>query len=355
MKAGGSGNATVIYPHLLPMLPNFIDSIESDKLLEYLKLFITNIEFGLREKIISSGQARSDITAISKALFECIRYVLSRIDSLTNWNDEIIKKDFGNHLISSHVNNLYKWSVETPILPQCGKVLYLNMASLINYLHENVDKFKVFESFLELFWSDVMQYAETSFKNADNLDHEIESHSNWLQTFHGNLCGLGKSKRKSGSRVKFCDPNETEPQVDEVDAGVENNSVFMYIERVAIILCKAYIKGATEYQNPLFITHVERIFSKFESSSFLKKMYGDDLMKLYEKFSVWLMLSNMRSELVVDLIMLLYKHMSDCDKKTVLNKLIKVKFQGRTSNRKCNLVIVLYAFSLQLKMFNTGH
>ncbi|KAJ6644213.1 E3 ubiquitin-protein ligase listerin [Pseudolycoriella hygida] len=303
LKTGGNGNAAVIFPHLLPFLAKFNASVLNDGLHTFYKEFFRNIKTGLQTR-----SSRSDTTAISTAYFECLQFTFTQLN-VDDFPTESEFVDYCTELVDENVIDVLEWCV-TKVFCN-AKYVFASLAALLAAWC-NQEK-KLYATALSNIWQRLYAILETSLDGDVDFDSILESHYDLVQSFRN-----ANSIKAKNVRVKFASDE------DQVDAVVKTTNKLPHFDELIYRLCNLYIKKTTATNSPQCLGNLENLLKQFASAElFMKLSDGKGYFKLYDTYTMWLFLTNLRKECVVDIILLMYSFMSAEEKVELLNKLIK--------------------------------
>lgn len=140
VREGGRGNASAIFPNLLPLLSR-IPYESSDQFIEFHKEFYGFLRQGL-QKTASKSQTESN--AIIRAFVECLRYSLTS----NRVTDEDQRKDFQLFLIREELLSLVKEAIDTNDTLSKSS-LFNDLALLWLYLRKDEKQRKLVEVIAE--------------------------------------------------------------------------------------------------------------------------------------------------------------------------------------------------------------
>lgn len=126
LRNGGSGCASTIYPHLLPLLSHLPPEVKSQDE-AFCREFFNNFREGLSCKRVS--QSISENTAILKSFMECLRYSIAQ--SLSSENASV-----HTHLLDQQLMPLLKSSLTEEGKTWSVVTLYQQTGALLNYLYK---------------------------------------------------------------------------------------------------------------------------------------------------------------------------------------------------------------------------
>lgn len=311
VKAGGNGNAVVIYPHLLPLLAKLNGEALGQKLQTFYTDFFKNMNIGMISR--SMQQSRLEISAISTAYYECLQYVIIQMQRVNLLPIEDLT-GFCKELVKEHLVDVIAWCLSDE--QHCSKFVFAQVSSICNYWTQNSPDNLLYAAILHYFWEEIFTVLEKSLDNNDRLERTLNLHYELVQSFR-----TGQSHRTK-PKVKFSTAGD-----DEVDTSSTPKSATVRLidfNETAFRLCTIYMKRTTETMSPLFVNNLENLLKAFGNSEFLLRLSGDaGVAKLYDKFSVWLLIAQLRQENVIDIILQLYPFLSVEEKSALLMKLVK--------------------------------
>lgn len=304
LKAGGNGNASVIFPHMLPFLAKLNATVLNEGVHPFYKEFFSNIKTGLQ-----SRTSRSDISSISIAYFECLQFIFTqlKVDDFPTESDFL---SYCTELVDENVVDVLHWCIVTKDNTN-GKYVFPPVASLLGaWSNQTAD---VYVSILNNIWDRLYGILEQSLDGDVDFDRVLDTHSDLVQCFRNS-----NSVKSKCVRVKFVTDE------DQVDAVVKPSNKLPHFDELIHRLCTLYVKKTTSSNSPRCLSNLENLLKQFGSADlFMKLSGGKGFFKLYDTFSMWLFLTNLRMECVVDIILLMYNHMGADEKLELLNKLIK--------------------------------
>lgn len=303
LKTGGNGNAAVIFPHMLPLLAKLNASVLNDGVHTVYKEFFRNIKTGLQ-----SRSTRSDVTAISIAYFECLQFIFTKL-KVDDFPAESDLVGYCTELVDENVVDVLDWCI-TKENPN-GKYVYPPLASLLGAWSNQ--ETNVYVTVLGNIWDRLYAILETSLDGDVDFERILDSQYDLVQSFRNT-----NSVKSKNVRVKFVSDE------DQVDAAVKTSTRLPHFDELIYRLCSLYIRKTTATNNARCLGNLENLLKQFGSGDLLMKLSGGKgFFKLYDTFSMWLFLTNLRKECVVDIILLMYNHMNGDEKLDLLNKLIK--------------------------------
>lgn len=356
LKSGGAGSAATIYPHFLPLLSKLNRDILGEKVLTFYGNFFEHMNTGLRARLVYQANSRSDITAISNAYYECLQYILIQIQNIpcealggsdgdgggggensSSFNAE----EYALSLLQTHVINVISYLLLNANLSN-GKYVLIRMVELIQFWNQTRATNSVYNGLLTRFWDELYTTIEKSFGNTEadlHLRPKLELIHDLVQCLRSRPINVTKVK---SAKVKFnidadrATGHDNDENDDDANNRIGSNSkietgkptIFFKdeINELIVKLCKFYIKKTSDSVTDHFVRPLENLLNEFgNSSKFFEQLCGSatDIAKLYDKFASWLLLKEIRSESVLDIVLMLYHHLDPIEKSKLLNKLVK--------------------------------
>lgn len=281
----------------------------------------------------STLASRSETLAVATAFVECLQYLISN-----NYSDEVFCKT----LIASQLMQMIKWCLIEDL--SCFKSLCKQIACLVQSWSRNYEKSKIFDRYMVFFFDmadetffDTLK-DDVDFRNSnDNTEHYIVAVTDKQLEFLHSLKYVPKLKKKS--HVKFTEEEthstkeinlSTESSIHCGEKYIEmlNNLVFKlcehYVEYINVHYCKKIFGNlyslVSEFDTLVVFTRlIEKMKMGYQEATFYN-IYQDLLENWYKT-------SDYSCKHVVDLIFLLFKYITDEEKKKILQRLIQVKYQ----------------------------
>lgn len=314
LKNGGNGNANIIFPHMLPIVSKFTKEVLGDRTIKFYSDLFENYKEGLQ--CVSVQSSRSDVSNISTAYFECLQYVMIYFQK-----HEILPKaelnEFSFNLINLHVIDVIKWLLTSSIVNR--RHIFNQISSILNYWCQQSTNHPFYDSLLKHIWPELTRVLTESIDSKDSIKNIkiTEAHVDLIQCLK--MCRSGKVKN---AKVKF------NSDVDEIDSSVESKPIILGFEsdlnEFVIKICNLYIGNADALKERVFINHLETLLRDFGTEDFFIKLAkSEDITILYEKLSKWLSCDEMRSEKIVEIILFIYKFISDEKRNELLKNLIQ--------------------------------
>lgn len=321
LKSGGAGNASVIFPHMLPLVAKFNKEVmEKERLHKFHSSFFESINIGLR----TTQSSKSERSAISKAYYEVLQFVLMQLVADKDMDQEEMVAAC-SRLMDDHMIAVIFNCISTE--PTAGKFVFHHIASLLNYWSTNSEEVELYQKLLDRFWSELFQVLKSSVELNQNIEQITSSHVELIQ----NLKSYAHSKAKSGkgSKVKF---NEVVDQVDGDKVAVAEKvapSFEQQLNQLVYNICDIYTDKTSETNNIEFVMSLEILVKEYQSMELFKHLAkqrkSENIGSLYDTFSAWLYVDELRCESIVEIILCLYKQLPPTAKIELLDKWIKVK------------------------------
>lgn len=334
LKSGGSGSAETIYPHFLPLLSKLNRDIIGDKILTFYNNFFEYMNIGLRTRLTYQANCRSDITAISSAYYECLQYILIQIqaypaDAFTDGANDL--NEYSLNLLQLHVIDVITYLLSNTGTNN-GKYVLVRMIELIQFWNQTRDTNQLYNALLTRFWDELYATIENSFGLTEEDQHlkpKLELIHDLVQSLRSKTSNMTKIK---STKVKFTIDAEcgADDRLDGIVKKDTNETLITFfkdeINELIVKLCKFYMKKTSDSVSDHFVRPLENLLSEFANNTkFFEQLCGSatDIAKLYDKFASWLMLKEIRSENVLDITLMLYRHLDPIEKSKLLNKLVK--------------------------------
>ncbi|GJQ69098.1 hypothetical protein Trydic_g6262 [Trypoxylus dichotomus] len=325
LKEGGQGNASVIYPNMLPFLSHLPPSIDNNV---FYFNFFDNMRLGLKQR--NTISSRSETSAVSITLIECIQYTVMKNQS----NIQLCEK-----LIKSELMPTLEWCLSES--PDSYKQLYNQIAGLVQYWHRNRNHPDVhnYLRYLEYFWTNLdslfqgllMNVQHNYERNAltDLAVRQIELLISLKHTIKPRKLMKVKFETEAPAESGDLNTSATKPKSDKCDESyrsVLNSLVFK--------LCKCYVNIINDKQSKELLEHLYALILEFENREFfvnLSRLVAGDgcegkLIYIYEGLLYkWLKSSYLCTKAVIDMIFILFKYLDDGEKLNILDTFTKLK------------------------------
>lgn len=333
LKGGGNGNADTVYPHLLPLLSKLNRDIFGDKILQFYSNFFEYLNGGLCARLGQQSNSRADITAISTAYYECLQYALIQIQNFPpeQFDADSNLNDFSLNFLQLHVIDVVAFLLNSEN-SQNGKYVLMRLVAVLQFWSNTSADNKLYNDLLERFWNDLFSVISNSFsKLSEDRDTitKLDLLHDFIHCLQTKPITLSKVRTQ---KVKFSIADETATEAtDETDGNLKSkeNVSNGYFEKevvsLVIDLCKLYMKKTSETTSDIFIRPLETLLAEFgKSAEFFEKLSSSsDIAKLYDKFASWLLIKQLRSENILEIILMLYPYLDATEKSKLLNKLVK--------------------------------
>ncbi|XP_018571354.1 E3 ubiquitin-protein ligase listerin isoform X2 [Anoplophora glabripennis] len=320
LKQGGQGNASVIYPNLLPLISHLPATVDENAQ-QFYNTFFENLRLGLKQKTVIAS--RSESVAVATAFTECLQYVVLKKQLEVPLCKTLIK----NHLLST-----IEWCL---IEDQASyKSVFNQVAALVQYWSRNA-RTEGFDDYLHFFFESVSDLLrDTLFNSRENKNCDVSSVCLKEIEFLQSLKHINKPKKQF--KVKF---NQDETEIGEsVQSSnistVETNQI--YFEKLNLLVykvCEDYVEYIEETQSKVILEYLCSLIVDFDTKNFFvnlnekmkKKNSGSQLIDIFnDKLYKWLNSGELCCKQVVDLIFLLFSYVTDDDKQLILRKLSEI-------------------------------
>lgn len=321
LKSGGNGSAETIYPHLLPLISKLNKDILKEKVVQFYTNFFDNLNIGLNSRVVHPTSSRAEVTAIATAFYECLQFVVIQLRCSNVFATREELTDFCIQLVQTHIIDVIGLLLENSV-SQNGKFVLIRMIQLIQFWSQNMADNELYTKLVQHFWSGLYAVVEKSYSSSeDDVGNRLELTLELVQYLRNR-----NAHKPKGAKVKF-NLSETTDEVDCV-AVVDpesNATTDAELPEFVLKLSKMYVKKISDTTNAVYIDHLENLLKIFGNVEFFKQLAadGENISKLYDKFACWLLIGHLRQENVVDLILMLYPHLSTEERATLLNKLVK--------------------------------
>uniref|UniRef100_A0A2M4A8L3 E3 ubiquitin-protein ligase listerin n=1 Tax=Anopheles triannulatus TaxID=58253 RepID=A0A2M4A8L3_9DIPT len=313
LKGGGAGNASCIYPHMLPLVSAFNREVLGvERLAKFHSLFFESINEGL--KAVQSS--RSDVSAVSQAYYEAFQYVVVQAV-----RDETMaegqRRDFCMNLLQHHLIGVIAWCITSEA--SCGRYVFQNMANLLDHWCQQSAAHPLYAQLLASFWERLYGVIKESVNNRDNPASITDSHIDLVHNL----------KRKTHKRVQFPVDMETTDVVDGSGGPTVRDHAMLFesqTEQLVHRICQLYIAKISVDREQDYVVPLEQLVRAFQRREmFVFLADGSENIKtLFDPFARWLQDTKLQSEYIVDLIFILYKYLSAEERIMMLNKWIKM-------------------------------
>ncbi|KAL3280345.1 hypothetical protein HHI36_017834 [Cryptolaemus montrouzieri] len=311
LKEGGQGNAAVIYPNLLPLLSNLTPIVDENT---FYSNFFQSLCLGLKQKSVISSKSES--TAVSTSLIECLRFVIMKNESNTILCEKLIK----SHLIST-----LEWCLLEN--QSCYKTIFNQTASLAQYWsRNNTSENPNYSRYLNYFWTNVDSLFQGVLLNLDSFESEkICNISDRQIEFLQSLKHTAKVKKTL--KVKFDADDKLAGSSQSKDSlGHPDELYIKSLTNLVFKICEAYVKIIDDKKSKELLDHMVVLIQEFNSKSFfihISKEMGssedDGVMAIFRNLlKNWLQCESLLCKSLIDLIFLMFEYLDDRDKNVVL-------------------------------------
>ncbi|XP_046392892.1 E3 ubiquitin-protein ligase listerin [Ischnura elegans] len=321
LKEGGQGNASTIYPNLLPLLSKIPRELLNDRDLFY-KRFFSNMREGFNQPSVQLSQSESN--AVSVTFIECLRYTV-----MMHQDDEA----FCTSLLIDQLIPVLKDSFSEKKWKSLIRPLYSQMSSLVHHWHKNISECPCFKALTRIFWEQVTDtIAESVHENQDTFAFMSRNQLEFIlylkdptrQKKRENLkVGFVDSEEEKGN-VVACDSSEPSASEDLGCKDFENQLISLVLET-----CEEYCSGASVNSSRVFVDAMTNLVIEFNSVALVshlacKAKGEDDSPLLLEKLLSWLHDPTMCTSNLVKLLFLILVHLQPEEKQSILTSLLEL-------------------------------
>lgn len=314
LREGGMGNASTVYPSLLPLILHLPSTLNAETF--YPPLF-DSIRQGLRHRTVLSS--RSESTSTSMAFVECLRYTIK----CQHENKALCHKLFVSYLfptmewcLRDHSQSIYK-------------TFFNQVSTFIQHLHQNKSDFPNFSLYLETFWSNSTSMFEGLLMDSDpeTAILYVAKQSELLQSLKS-----VNNKAKKQLKVKF-DTTTSQSHLNSSTSSDSDSQITVvdrdYMGRLDALVysnCECIVKYIKGKHCKGLLEHLQALLQDFASDTFMRNLGDGSLMGLYTGlFGKWLKSSYLCSKPVVSMIFLLFKYLTDEEKLVILEDFMNVE------------------------------
>ncbi|XP_055844487.1 E3 ubiquitin-protein ligase listerin [Episyrphus balteatus] len=315
------GNAEAVCPNLLPFLSKITqESLQEINLDDFHKIFFTDMKEAITStKVIS----KSDCSSITAAYYECIRFILQRLNSSASStsaeNDNERINQLSQFILEELINNPIRWACSNQ--GNAVKYIFLHTSALVAYWADN-SKSELFTKLLAGFWASLSDDIENKQLNEINVENTI--------TLINNL--FWANPPLQSHKVKFAAGDEDEDG-DTVDGGNRHKSkaIPSYVQKdlrkLAVKLVRLCLTNMS-HENPLQYEAQIRSLTKLYSDSqfYVELSDKNDIEDALNSFSGLLANSSgAPSEVIVEIVFEILNYMEMDKKLQFIDKLLQTK------------------------------
>ncbi|XP_058458780.1 E3 ubiquitin-protein ligase listerin [Malaya genurostris] len=318
LKSGASGNAACVFPHMLPLVSKFTKEVLQDKLDKFYTLFFESINEGLR----TVHSSRSDVSAISQAYYEVFQYIVNQTVKNVDQSSHHIKQ-FCEKMLEDHLVKVIEWCIMTE--SSCGRFIFGNIATLLDHWCHYSASNEIYEQLLVTFWNRLYEVIEQSLNDAVRIEQITHSHVELIQNL----------KRTSHKRVKFNSESvERQPgQGTESNASSAEHADWFkqQLQTLVYKVCALYVDRIDSVRDPAYIIELENLIRQFQCVELFQFLAKGDRCQIENLLDTlvanWLDDERLQLEYVVEIVLILYKYLTEQEQMTLLNKWIKLANQ----------------------------
>jgi E3 ubiquitin-protein ligase listerin len=289
---------TLIFPNLLPLISKIDKAITTkDELDKFYLRFFEDIKYGM----MNAQLGKSELSAVTSAYFEILQYVIIQLDAKEN-------EEFIFNLLDDHVIAVIYWCINAET--NFGRAVFSQIRNFIQYFSKNDVHCKM----IERFWSELYLVLNSSIMTPSTNTKNIAMN-------HVELIKQLRTVKKTSGKIRFQDQVDSSSQNDSSNDDGNSENVFAdHLINFASKLCVTYIDRINTTHETAFVENLEIFIKEYQSKLFLKSLtsWNDAketrLSSLVETFSNWLKIEALSSELIVEIILVLYKYTDETDK-----------------------------------------
>lgn len=314
---------TIIYPNLLPFVSKFNKTILPDDQLDnfYLKFF-ENLNFGLRN--VQMG--KSERSSVIAAYYESLHFIIFQIVN----NDED-SQNFLLNLLDEHIIAVIFWCINNTD-GSFGKQVFLHVTNLLSYWSKNCESKKVYRLLLDRFWSEIYQVLKNSLETNSNIKNIANNHVELIKQLKNSS---RQPKVKSVRIIKFQDSGSSDAKMSSSETNDDlkdqgSATIAHNLDQLIFKICIIYIEKISSTLEIELVDNLEVFVKEYHSEELFRSLVKwnnpdeTNICTLYDTFSTWLLKDELRCESVVEIILVLYKYLSDLEKIDLLNRWIRV-------------------------------
>lgn len=277
--------------------------------------------------------SRSETLAVATAFIECLQYLISK-----NYTDEVFCKT----LISSQLIQLIKWCLVEDL--SCFKSVCKQITGLVQSWSRNYEKSKIFNNYMVFFFDMLAEtFFETlkqdiDFRNAiNNIERDIITVTDKQLEFLHSLKNVPKPKKKS--QVKFAEEgiNSTKESILTTESSIHCDQKYLdLLNNLVFKLCEQYVEYINIHFSKKMFGTLYSLVSEFDTLSIFTRLFEKmknanaeaTFYNIYQDvLEKWYKTPDYSCKYVVDLIFLLFKYITEEEKKKILLSLIQVKYE----------------------------
>lgn len=306
----------LIYPNLLPLMSKIDQAItEKGELDKFYIKFFDDIKHGM----INVPLGKSELVSVTSAYVETLQYVIMKISSSTVEEDRENRETFIFNLLDDHIIAVIYWCINTET--NYGRAIFPQIRNFIQYFSKNS---KTHEKFLERFWSELYLVLNSSIMTPSTNEKNIALN-------HIELIKQLRAVKKPSAKIRFQDQTDGSAHSDgqNLNDSTSENNFADHLLNFASKLCITYIEKINTMKECVFIENLEILVKENQTLEFLQKLAGWEnpketkLSSLCNTFIGWLEIENLSCELIVELILVLYRNLEPSDK-IDLQKIMKI-------------------------------
>uniref|UniRef100_A0A1B6G177 E3 ubiquitin-protein ligase listerin n=1 Tax=Cuerna arida TaxID=1464854 RepID=A0A1B6G177_9HEMI len=261
LREGSDGNASLVFPNLLPLLSKISPSLLPDKAQFYTKFF-ENLRIGLKSRNVQISA--KEASAVVTAFLECFRYVVS-----INCEEEKICLA----LLEEQVFPLLDCVMTDSKLQLARPGLFSGLASLVNqWSQQACQPSSLYTALTTSFWG----------RLANTCSAALESHVTDASTLASSCASLEAlltsfknpdSQSRKNFKVKFVSAKKSQDEIEEPVSPIEEspNLAPSYREELnklvynQLSVCFNLMEGCSDRAKVVFVGHLARVLEEYIS------------------------------------------------------------------------------------------
>ncbi|XP_030758114.1 E3 ubiquitin-protein ligase listerin [Sitophilus oryzae] len=318
LKLGGQGNATIIYPSLLPLISQ-LEPIQAGPLKFYTIIF-DNMRLGFNEDVVA--RSNSESVAVATAFTECLQYII---------NKHISDVHLCKTLIKFQVLELLEWTLLSRKI--YGRPIFIAISCFAQYLGQRAYS-EPYQVFLDFFFENLKDSFSKLLRQEYYEERRLEVSERQVDFLY---CVKQIKHKKKNRKLKFDDDDKSKKNEDndKEELAMDNKEMYLArLNRLIVEICNNYVDYIEEHRSRGILEELCRIIDYYNSEQFfegllenMKKSKGDAcFMDIYENlFKKWLNSpGKIHCDTLVDLIYMLFPALSRQDRQKVLQDFLQL-------------------------------
>lgn len=296
-------NASLIFPNLLPLISNFKSVFYGMQLEVFHANLMKNLHHGLTNEN-QSERLKSECSSIIIAYYEVLHFIIIQIISDENMSEEE-KLNLSNRYIDDYIIATLFWCFNNKKGSFPRKLVYQQIAKVINFFSNNCASNHLYEQLFNRFWVETYQIISNGMKTNQDLKSTSSTHFEFIKNI--------LPPRKKHVRM------EIDESLGDDKKCVENQSLRILVQK----LCRVYIEKINVTLDVHLLANLKIFIEDYQSTELFQYLLQEfeykSVYELYGLFESWLK-EEMQCESVVEIIVILFKYMSDTEKLKLLSR-----------------------------------